>query len=82
MTPSYLTLLDRSSEHLAVSVTLAWLNNGGNEDGGSCLAQRRGLEPLLQFCLFRQIHVPNPIQSRSSPQTVVTPLFRLWKQEI
>ncbi|KAF2576525.1 hypothetical protein F2Q70_00001890 [Brassica cretica] len=33
---------------------------------------------LLQFCLFRQIHVPNPIQSRSSlpiqfrssPQTV------------
>ncbi|CAN7106730.1 unnamed protein product [Brassica rapa subsp. narinosa] len=46
MTPSYLTLLDRSSEHLAVSVTLAWLNNGGNEDGGSCLAQWRGLEPI------------------------------------
>ena len=47
MTPSYLTLLDRSSEHLAVSVTLAWLNNGGNEDGGSCLAQWRGLEPVI-----------------------------------
>ncbi|CAN7017419.1 unnamed protein product, partial [Brassica rapa subsp. trilocularis] len=37
---------DRSSEHLTVSVTLAWLNNCGNEDGGSCLAQRRGLDPI------------------------------------
>ncbi|KAG5398451.1 hypothetical protein IGI04_020265 [Brassica rapa subsp. trilocularis] len=37
---------ESSSEHLAVSVTLAWLNNGGNEDGGSCLAQWRGLEPF------------------------------------
>ncbi|KAH0936583.1 hypothetical protein HID58_013700 [Brassica napus] len=36
----------RSSEHLTVSVTLAWLNNCGNEDGGSCLAQRRGLDPV------------------------------------
>ncbi|CAN7120442.1 unnamed protein product, partial [Brassica rapa subsp. narinosa] len=37
---------DRSSEHLTVSVTLAWLNNSGNEDGGSCLAQLRGLDPI------------------------------------
>ncbi|KAF3565824.1 hypothetical protein DY000_02013090 [Brassica cretica] len=101
MTPSYLTLLDRSSEHLAVSVTLAWLNNGGNEDGDSTFRSLgRDTAPsvrrlpfslcfsadlfekiqLLQFCLFRQIHVPNPIQScsslpiqsRSSPQTVST----------
>ncbi|WZY87355.1 hypothetical protein YC2023_033739 [Brassica napus] len=51
----------RSSEHLTVSVTLAWLNNCGNEDGGSCLAQRRGLDPVI--CLFPQIPVPHPINS-------------------
>ncbi|KAG5388581.1 hypothetical protein IGI04_030122 [Brassica rapa subsp. trilocularis] len=53
----------RSSEHLTVSVTLAWLNNCGNEDGGSCLAQRRGLDPVI--CLFPQIPVPHPINSVS-----------------
>ena len=32
------------ASHLTVSATLAWLNNGGNELGASCLAQWRRLE--------------------------------------
>ncbi|KAF3555462.1 hypothetical protein F2Q69_00015160 [Brassica cretica] len=40
----HLTPSDRSTEHLTVSVTIAWLNNGGSEDGDSCLARWWRLE--------------------------------------